>query len=81
MDWWREREAMLEFALRWAPFGGGDSEDIWVSFGVTEQVYFARLQIVLHGDPPAGLDTVLWERLRRVCARRLAEWPTSTPTP
>lgn len=72
---------MLEFALRWAPFGGGDSEDIWVSFGVTEQVYFARLQIVLHGDPPAGLDTVLWERLRRVCARRLAEWPTSTPTP
>lgn len=62
---------MVAFALRWAPFGGGSSEDIWMAFGITEHTYFARLEIVLAGARLAGLDDLMWERLRRVCADRL----------
>ncbi len=72
MEWWRERGVMVAFALRWAPFGGGSSEDVWLAFGISEHVYFARLQVVLRGGPPVGVDDVTWDRLRGVCTRRLA---------
>ncbi|MEY1677925.1 hypothetical protein AB4Z55_27535 [Gordonia sp. ABKF26] len=73
----REREDMIAFALRWAPFGGGSSEDIWVRFGIPERVFFHRLHRVLAAAPPPGLDDTAWQRLRRVCEHRLAS--TSAP--
>lgn len=67
----RERDDMIAFALRWAPFGGGSTEDIWLTFGVGERVFFQRLQRVLSTPPPAGLDDTAWQRLRHVCENRL----------
>ncbi|MFI8771854.1 hypothetical protein ACIGKQ_06805 [Gordonia sp. NPDC062954] len=43
VDWTRERQAMLAFALRWAPHGG-DPDDIWTTFGVSDRTYFLRLR-------------------------------------
>lgn len=71
-SWHRERQEMVAFAVRWAPFGGGSAEDIWIRFGVSERVYFLRLRVLLQGPAPQGLDEMMWTRLRRVCDQRLA---------
>lgn len=69
---WREQsDEMLTFAVRWAPFGGGEAEDIWAQFGASERVFFLRLRSLLAGPPAAGLDELTWARLRLVCERRL----------
>jgi len=62
---------MLAFALRWLPFGGGDPEDIWIAFGLSERVYFHRLQMLLDGEPPPGIDDSTWLRMKRSCSERL----------
>lgn len=71
-SWHRERQEMIVFAVRWAPFGGGSAEDIWMRFGMSERVYFLRLRVVLRGAVPPGLDEMMWTRLRKVCNQRLA---------
>jgi hypothetical protein len=71
--WWSERAEMVAFALRWAPFGGGDAEDIWVRFGISADTYFQRLHAILDGPPMPGLDDTVWQRLRVVCERRLPD--------
>jgi hypothetical protein len=77
-DWWNERHELVAFALRWAPFGGGNAEDILVTFGLTEETYFRRLRVILDGPTMAGLDATVWERLRQVCAHRLSAKPESS---
>lgn len=64
---------MVAFALRWAPFGGGSSEDIFVTFGLCERAYFQRLHTILAGPSLPGLDDLAWQRLRQVCAQRLVD--------
>ncbi|MDL9944569.1 hypothetical protein QSJ19_03010 [Gordonia sp. ABSL11-1] len=66
-EWWNERHELVAFALRWAPFGGGNAEDILVTFGLAEEAYFRRLRVILDGPTMAGLDATVWERLRQVC--------------
>ena len=67
-------------AVRW-----GSAEEIWLRFGITERAYFLRLHRVLMGQPLPGLDSAMWERLRSMCAQRLAvpdtppdEWSART---
>lgn len=67
----RAQAEMVAFAVRWAPFGGGPSDDIFVTFGVSERVFFQRLHRILADDPRPGLDEVMWRRLRQVCTQRL----------
>lgn len=69
----RERDDMVAFAVRWAPFGGGSSEDIFITFGLAERTYFQRLHTILGGPALPGLDDLAWHRLRQVCAQRLAD--------
>lgn len=64
---------MLDFAQRWAPFGGGDPEDIFLSFGVRSRVYFVRLQQILLKHPAVVPDPTLRAHLIAVCADRLAD--------
>jgi hypothetical protein len=45
----KEELAMLDFAIKWAPFGGGD-EHILPEFGVLPAVFYRRLQTSPH--PP-----------------------------
>ncbi|WP_245555552.1 hypothetical protein [Gordonia soli] len=78
-EWYQHRDAMIAFAVRWAPFGGGTVEDIWTEFGLPERVYFLRMRQVLSGPTPPGLDDVSWERLRRVCDERIHLTDPDTP--
>lgn len=76
----RVSEDMVAFAVRWAPFGGGSSDDIFVTFGVSEPVFFQRLHQILADAPLPGLDDLIWHRLRQVCTQRLTnEDPARRP--
>lgn len=74
-EWWDERALITAFAMRWAPFGGGNSEDIWMLFGITEQAYFARLRALLDSDHAIRLNEHVAGRLRMICADRLEHAP------
>lgn len=70
---------MLVFAVRWAPFGGGDAYDIYANFGVDELSFFARVVDLLNATPPpAGIDELARQRLLNVAQQRLS---TSRPDP
>ncbi len=63
---------MLDFAVRWMPYGGGEAEDIMVTFGMSPETYFRRLEHVLtHPAQPTGLDAPSVQALHRVCRHRL----------
>ena len=83
-DWRRDSAtAMLAFAHRWAPYGGGKATEIWVHFGVSERVYFLRLAHLLTTPPFAdGIDDLTRNRLRHLCEQRLtpADPGDSPPT-
>lgn len=61
---------LVEFAVRWYPYGGGSDEDIFVLFGTTARESFCRLRaanefIVDRFGPTiaAGITGVCIERL------------------
>ncbi|PBC47469.1 hypothetical protein CJ177_41610 [Rhodococcus sp. ACPA1] len=44
-------EQLIEFAIRWAPFGGATEEEIFVHFGITTRRFIERLwQVVPESD-------------------------------
>ena len=79
MDWSLDRDAMVVFALRWAPFGGGDAADIWTEFGVPVEEFYRRLHLILSAPVPAGIDELMWARLKALCEHRLAPVDPDTP--
>lgn len=77
-----EAVRMVDFARRWAPFGGGDPEDIFTSFGISARRFFIRIQQIVSTHPSAVSDPALRERLLAVCAHRLSQpHPTGRPAP
>ncbi|MBA4024995.1 MAG: hypothetical protein C0482_21775 [Gordonia sp.] len=77
-----EAVRMLDFARRWAPFGGGDAEDIFTSFGISSQRFFLRVQQLLAEHPSAVPNPAARSRLAAVCADRLQHPdPTGRPAP
>lgn len=68
----RERERILSFATQWMPYGGGQAEEIMVTFGVAPDIYFRRLSALLtDADPLGDLDRQTIDALLDVCHRRL----------
>lgn len=63
-----EELAMLDFAVKWAPFGGGD-EHILPEFGVFPNVFYRRLQRLLRHHPTVNDSVRL--RLDELCAAKL----------
>lgn len=64
---------MLEFAVRWHPYGGGEAGDILVEFGLSGRDFFTRLSTLLSTRSlAAGLDPDTLAALRATCRRRLA---------
>ncbi|MFC0454095.1 DUF3263 domain-containing protein [Rhodococcus jostii] len=61
--------AMLDFAVKWAPFGGGD-EHILPEFGVFPTVFYQRLQRLLTHHP--GVNDSVRRRLDALCTLKLA---------
>lgn len=67
-----EGERMLAFAAQWLPYGGGDAEDIMVTFGMAPDRYFRRLmQLVTDSEQPTGLDAPTAAAILHMCRRRL----------
>lgn len=64
-----EQQRMLEFAVLWLDFGGGRSEDIFVKFGVSDRVFFGRLEVLVSQYPVPVTDSVK-RRLIELCRIR-----------
>ncbi|WHU47717.1 hypothetical protein QNM97_01475 [Gordonia sp. L191] len=68
-----DQDEIVAFAVQWAPFGGGSSDEIFVTFGISELTYFERLRHILATyDSFAGIDEDTWRRLCQVCVHRLS---------
>ena len=67
----RYDRAMIEFALQWQHFEGGDAGDIYETFGLPERHYFERLLGWMSGDGVPGVDADTRSRIAAVCRRRL----------
>ena len=63
---------IIAFAQVWAPFGGGNAEDIFVRFGIPPRRYFARLAAILENSEPAGINPHQLRVMRDVCGARLS---------
>jgi hypothetical protein len=64
----REELEMLDFAVKWAPFGGGD-EHILPEFGIFPAVFYRRLQRLL---AHTTVDDSVRRRLDELCTTKLA---------
>jgi len=64
---------MLDFARRWAPFGGGEPEDIFVEFGLPADTYFERLRNFLRAHPMAIMDPAVGQAMSTVCNQRIRD--------
>lgn len=69
---------MLDFARRWAPFGGGEPGDIFVEFGLPADTYFRRLRYFLREHPMAIMDPSVHQAMSAVCNQRIRD---IDPTP
>ncbi|REE77669.1 hypothetical protein C8E05_7216 [Rhodococcus wratislaviensis] len=63
-----ESSALVEFALRWLPFGGPRADDILVTFGISTLTFARRLQEVLASDHPPRLSLAERNGLREMAA-------------
>ncbi|PBC43152.1 hypothetical protein CJ178_17555 [Rhodococcus sp. ACPA4] len=61
---------LIQFATLWAPYGGGSDEDIFVTFGVSSKVYFARLAKLLATHASLVPDESTRAEMLAVCDRR-----------
>ncbi|MGY4098899.1 hypothetical protein ACW2Q0_04930 [Nocardia sp. R16R-3T] len=69
-----EHHLMLVFAERWARFGGGHAEDILVTFGLADDIFFARVRQLLRRYPDF-LDRETADVVERVARSRQADFP------
>ncbi|MDV6264616.1 hypothetical protein [Rhodococcoides yunnanense] len=47
---------LIDFAVRWIPYGGAADEEIWIAFGLDSAGYRRRLQAALECTPRTVLD-------------------------
>ncbi|MBP2214640.1 hypothetical protein JOJ87_004984 [Rhodococcus ruber] len=63
--------AMLAFAAKWSPFGGGD-EHILPEFGLTPAVFYRRLLAMVTTTPTDEVDFATRTFLRQFCVSKLS---------
>ena len=61
---------LVEFAVTWRHWGGGEASDIFVQFGISAQEYFERLESTL-ADGRYSNDPQLRVELIKLCRMRL----------
>ncbi|AHK36157.1 hypothetical protein Pd630_LPD17003 (plasmid) [Rhodococcus opacus PD630] len=64
----KDELALLDFAVKWAPFGGGD-EHILPEFGIYPNVFHRRLQRLL--TRTADVNHSVRHRLNELCIHKL----------
>ncbi|MGW4479427.1 DUF3263 domain-containing protein [Rhodococcus triatomae] len=67
MDGRRDRE-ILDHALRWAPYTGGD-DHIWIDFGLTPVQFYRRLAQLLESPVGSRIDPATRKVLHKRCQR------------
>lgn len=64
----KSSEELIDFALRWQPYGGGDDE-IFVTFGIMPSAFYLRVIEILRTQPElAGSDL---PQLEDLCRRKV----------
>lgn len=61
---------LVEFAVTWRHWGGGEASDIFVQFGISAQEYFERLESIL-AEGHYSNDPQLRVELIKLCRMRL----------
>ncbi|WP_415972264.1 hypothetical protein [Rhodococcus sp. 077-4] len=67
---------LIDFAVRWIPYGGAGDEEIWVAFGLNAAGYRRRLHAALECTSHTALDDATRAHLQLQIQLR-----TSTPRP
>lgn len=62
--------AMLDFAQRWSPYGGGRDEDILIELSLSSSVFFERVLAMLATQPNA-LEPGREKLIKAVALKRL----------
>lgn len=76
-----DQKRMVEFAIRWLPFGGGPRGEIFLEFGLSERGYYERLlTLVTHQSATKALGTADAESLIDLCTVRLTAVPGGSLT-
>lgn len=63
-----ESSAIVDFALRWLPFGGPRADDILVEFGVNMLTFTQRIEKILVSGRPTALSLAERNGLREMVA-------------
>ncbi|WP_128642685.1 MULTISPECIES: 2-phospho-L-lactate guanylyltransferase [Rhodococcus] len=69
----KHEAAMIDFARRWQPFGGGSADDIFTTFGVPPRPYFKKLTALLSSNVTPELAESQREKLLRQAKLRFVE--------
>jgi hypothetical protein len=70
---------IIDFALQWARFGGGD-EYILPEFGVQPAEYYRRMLVVLQAGRAPRMDAAERQLLVALCVNKLEELSGIAPT-
>lgn len=65
-----EGHAVLQFALKWIGFGGGQRDEIFETFGCSENQYFTQLQDLLRANE-LDVGEPTRRHLMSICSRRI----------
>lgn len=63
-----ESSAIVDFAVRWLPFGGPPADDILVEFGISMLTFAQRIEKILVSGRPTGLSLAERNGLREMVA-------------
>ena len=61
--------AILDLALRWAPYGGVPGSEIWVAFGVSPERFYSTLAHILGTLAARGLSPEQRQSLEHLVLR------------
>ncbi|MFC9360977.1 DUF3263 domain-containing protein [Rhodococcus sp. NPDC057014] len=64
-------KTMLDFALRWAPYGGGD-DHIFPEFGLSVPSFYVRVLDLIDRQVLVVEDEIRTDRLRAMCRSKLS---------
>jgi hypothetical protein len=67
-----DQQAMVAFAMRWEPYGGGDDE-ILPLFGIPVHEFYRRVCDLVETPSNSQLDEVTRNRLRTFCTTKLTQ--------
>nr|WP_064569532.1 hypothetical protein [Gordonia sp. LAM0048] len=70
---------MVEWALRWSPYGGVPADEVFVVFGIGEREFYRRLAAVVAADDAAAtMEPDVRVQLNKLCEHWLVQLSTES---